>query len=241
MAENKLPSGVGKKIVQALKKQQATIEIQAIPDPIQEQTTLANEIVTPVEVQEDEIITDNISLDDEFSEFAVENNSEESFDMFEEAPNQEQQEEFSSEFDDNFSMSFDEDIDASSFDESETFATQSIKGATVPQSQQKSYAVPANVAVLKRLIMQLPQGVTKQTGAQIIRQTMEALGISMGSVLKEAQQGQDSLTASAKACLSTIAEYKNNIRSLEKQVQDYKKQAIALNDLINLFLMTDKR
>ena len=69
---------------------------------------------------------------------------------------------------------------------------------------------------------------------------MEALGISMSSVLKEAQQGQDSLTASAKACLATIAEYKNNIKSLEKQVQDYKKQAIALNDLISLFIMTDK-
>ncbi len=241
MAENKLPSGVGKKIVQALKKQQATIEIQAIPDPVQEHTAFASETIAPVNVQENEIITDNISLDEEFPEFAVEDNSEENFDMFEEVSAQEQQEEFSSEFDDSFGMSFDEDIDVAAFDENEDYSSQSIKGATVPQSHQKSYAVPANVAVLKRLIMQLPQGVTKQTGAQIIRQTMEALGISMGSVLKEAQQGQDSLTASAKACLSTIAEYKNNIRSLEKQVQDYKKQAIALNDLINLFLMTDKR
>ena len=241
MAENKLPSGVGKKIVQALKKQQATIEIQAIPDPVQEHTTFATETIAPVEVHEDEIITDNISLDDEFSEFAVDDNSEESFDMFEETPVQEQQEDFTSDFDDSLNMSFEEELDVSAFDENEAFASQSVKGVTVPQTQQKSYAVPANVAVLKRLIMQLPQGVTKQTGAQIIRQTMEALGISMGSVLKEAQQGQDSLTASAKACLSTIAEYKNNIRSLEKQVQDYKKQAIALNDLINLFLMTDKR
>ena len=88
--------------------------------------------------------------------------------------------------------------------------------------------------------MQLPQGVTKQTGAQIIRQTMEALGISMNSVLKEAQQGQDSLTQSAKVCMTKINEYKSNIKTLEKQVQDYKKQAIALNDLISLFIMTDK-
>ena len=105
---------------------------------------------------------------------------------------------------------------------------------------QNNYSMPANVAVLKRLIMQLPQGVSKQTGAQIIRQTMEALGISMNSVLKEAQQGQDSITASAKACMSTIAEYRNHIKNLEKQVQDYKKQAVALNDLISLFVMTDK-
>ena len=88
--------------------------------------------------------------------------------------------------------------------------------------------------------MQLPQGVTKQTGAQIIRQTMEAVGISMNSVLKEAQQGQDSLTASAKVCMTQIAEYKNNIKSIEKQVQDYKKQAVALNDLISLFVLTDR-
>lgn len=241
MVENKLPSGVGKKIVQALKKQQSSIEIQTIPDPIQEKT-LVKETIAPVESFEEEIITDNISLDEGFSEFAVEDNTDEDFEMFEETQEEEQQEEFSSEFDDNFSVSFEDEIETSTFDENEMFATpQSIKGATAPQVQQKSYAVPANVAVLKRLIMQLPQGVTKQTGAQIIRQTMEALGISMGNVLKEAQQGQDSLTASAKACLSTIAEYKNNIRSLEKQVQDYKKQAIALNDLINLFLMTDKR
>lgn len=88
--------------------------------------------------------------------------------------------------------------------------------------------------------MQLPQGVTKQTGAQIIRQTMEALGISMNSVLKEAQQGQDSLTTSAKACMAQIQEYRSNIKTLEKQVQDYKKQAVALNDLISLFIMTDR-
>ena len=105
---------------------------------------------------------------------------------------------------------------------------------------QKNYSMPANVAVLKRLIMQLPQGVTKQTGAQIIRQTMEALGISMNSVLKEAQQGQDSLTTSAKACMAQIQEYRSNIKTLEKQVQDYKKQAVALNDLISLFIMTDR-
>ena len=100
--------------------------------------------------------------------------------------------------------------------------------------------MPSNVAVLKRLIAQLPGGVTKQTGAQIIRQTMEALGISMNSVLKEAQQVQDSLNDSARTCMISINEYKNCIRSLEKQVQDYKKQAVTLNDLISLFVMTDK-
>ena len=45
--------------------------------------------------------------------------------------------------------------------------------------------LPANVAVLKQLIAKLPSGVSKQTGAQIIKQTMEALGISMAGVLQK--------------------------------------------------------
>ena len=52
------------------------------------------------------------------------------------------------------------------------------------------FEIPSNVAVLKKLISQLPSGVTRQTGAQIIKQTMEALGISMKSVLQDAQAVQ---------------------------------------------------
>ena len=100
--------------------------------------------------------------------------------------------------------------------------------------------VQANVAVLKRLISQLPQGVSKQTGAQIIRQTMEALGISMSTVLTEAQNFQDGLNNSVRECVSTIQEFKNNIKNLEKQVSDYQKQSAQVNDLISLFIMTDK-
>ena len=104
----------------------------------------------------------------------------------------------------------------------------------------KEFTIPSNVAVLKRLITQLPQGVSKQTGAQIIRQTMEALGISMSTVLSEAQNFQDGLNTSVRECVSTIQEYKNNIKNLEKQVSDYQKQSAQVNDLISLFIMTDK-
>ena len=38
---------------------------------------------------------------------------------------------------------------------------------------------------LKQLITKLPAGVTKQTGATIIKQTMEALGVSMTALLQE--------------------------------------------------------
>ncbi len=224
MAENKLPNGVGKKIVQALKKQ-AEIEIQPIPDNIeQEKINLSPEFYS----QE---ITDNVSLDDGFSDFSFEESASEQMSDFSDSIQNlgvESESEFEEDFNNNSQM----------FENDEIFTAPQPK--IKPVSQQKSYSMPANVAVLKRLIMQLPQGVTKQTGAQIIRQTMEALGISMKSVLQEAQQGQDSLTASARSCMTTIQEYRNNIKSLEKQVQDYKKQAIALNDLISLFIMTDK-
>lgn len=239
MAENKLPSGVGKKIVQALKKQ-AEIEIQPIPDTIDTSAALIQETAEPSAEIYANNITDNINLDGGFSDFSLddENNTEEFSEYTEENIADGFEDDFQSSFEDNFADNLNfEETETPMFEEKEIFNTpQSLKG--VPA--QKSYAMPANVAVLKRLILQLPQGVTKQTGAQIIRQTMEALGISMNSVLKEAQQGQDSLTASAKACMGTIAEYRNNIKTLEKQVQDYKKQAIALNDLISLFVMTDK-
>lgn len=100
--------------------------------------------------------------------------------------------------------------------------------------------MPGNIIVLKKLISQLPSGVTRHTGAQIIRQTMEALGISMKSVLTEAQDVQNSLKESTKECQATIQEYKRKIVALEKQTQNYQKQYSALNDLISLFIQTTK-
>ncbi len=104
----------------------------------------------------------------------------------------------------------------------------------------ESFEMPANIAVLKRLISQLPSGVSRHTGAQIIKQTMEALGISMRSVLQDAQQVQESLKVSARECQASIQDYKKQILSLEKQSQSYQKQYSALNDLISLFIQTTK-
>ena len=238
MAENKLPSGVGKKIVEALKKQ-AEIEIQPIPDS---SDTQVQEPVKPQVKAPENVITDNINLENNFSDFSLEEEQEQnSIDFADNSLDIELDEANQADFGQSFTQNVNfEETGTPMFEEKEMFnAAQQARLNTLPQ-QKGNYSVPANVAVLKRLIMQLPQGVTKQTGAQIIRQTMEALGISMNSVLKEAQQGQDSLTASAKVCLTQIAEYKNNIKSLEKQVQDYKKQAVALNDLISLFVLTDR-
>ena len=102
----------------------------------------------------------------------------------------------------------------------------------------ESSDMPGNIVILKKLITQLPSGVTRHTGAQIIRQTMEALGISMKSVLTEAQEVQNNLKESSKECQMTIQEYKRKIVNLEKQTQNYQKQYAALNDLISLFIQT---
>jgi hypothetical protein len=103
----------------------------------------------------------------------------------------------------------------------------------------EGFEIPTNVMVLKQLINQLPAGVSKQTGAQIIKQTMEALGISMKSVLQEAQQVQEGLNNSSRECQASIMEYKKQIGVLERQAQKYQRQSSALNDIISLFVQTN--
>lgn len=105
----------------------------------------------------------------------------------------------------------------------------------------EEFEMPNNINVLKRLINQLPTGVPRQTGAQIIRQTIEALGIPMKSVLQDAQRVRDCLNSSIKDCNYTIQEYKTNIRNLEKQTQNYQKQLNKLNDIIGLFVYNDRK
>ncbi len=105
----------------------------------------------------------------------------------------------------------------------------------------EEFEMPNNINVLKRLISQLPTGVPRQTGAQIIRQTIEALGIPMKTVLQDAQRVRDCLNSSIKDCNYTIQEYKSNIRTLEKQAASYQKQLNKLNDIISLFVYGDKK
>ena len=99
--------------------------------------------------------------------------------------------------------------------------------------------LPANVAVLRQLITKIPTGVSKQTGALIIKQTMEALGISMTNVLQEAQQVQERLTQSVKECQMNVLDYKKQINILEVQAQKYQRQFAAINDIISLFIQTN--
>ena len=99
--------------------------------------------------------------------------------------------------------------------------------------------IPNNVAVLRQLIGQLPSSVSKQTGAQIIKQTMEALGISMKGVLQEAQNFQENLNNSSRECQASIVEHRKQINQLEQQSQKLQRQYTAINDIISLFVQTN--
>ncbi len=126
-------------------------------------------------------------------------------------------------------------------EDNEPFFASEPKMSQAPQQESAdNFEMPANIAVLRKLIAQLPSGVSRHTGAQIIKQTMEALGISMKSVLQDAQQVQEGLKVSARECQASIQEYKKQILALEKQSQSYQKQYSALNDLISLFIQTTK-
>ena len=125
-------------------------------------------------------------------------------------------------------------------DKEPIFAETTVSPSIPMDNSSESFEMPSNIIVLKKLISQLPSGVSRHTGAQIIKQTMEALGISMKSVLQDAQQVQESLKVSARECQGTIQEYKKQILMLEKQSQSYQKQYSALNDLISLFIQTTR-
>ncbi len=209
----KISDGVGKKIVDALKKQS---EIEITPKATQEEAEFSDTFDIDSTSQQDAFSTD---------------------DLLE-------------------SLSSDNDLDSFSGSEEDSLSDEQISSFTEMPMEQPfaayqqtapadafikeldNFEIPGNIAVLKKLITTLPSGVTKYTGAQIIKQTMEALGISMKSVLQEAQQVQDGLSNSTRECHATIQEYKKQIVMLEKQAQNYQRQYAALNDLISLFVQT---
>lgn len=193
---------VGKKIVEALKKQAENMDIQ-------EDVQMDSFDSTPVTNPMSDDIFSSSSSDDFFAEPAKPAKS----------------------------VSFFDDVEE---DKDPFFAEAKPVKTPVVETMSESFEMPANITVLKKLISQLPSGVSRHTGAQIIKQTMEALGISMKSVLQDAQQVQENLKVSARECQASIQEYKKQILTLEKQSQSYQKQYSALNDLISLFIQTTK-
>ena len=235
--------GVGKKIVEALKKQsepeiEFTKEYSETPENAEtEKVNEEMENPTSVEVAGIDTLYD---IPEKTEETSI---KEDSFEIKENFPNVEEHNDNLFTNRENVATSMPQQPQGWNFDIKEE---PQIMSYTQPQinteslTEAKQFDMPPNVAVLKRLIMQLPSGVTKQTGAQIIKQTMEALGISMNTVLHEAQKVQDDMNESIKNCMISIQEYKNNIRNLEKQGMDYQRQVNQLNDLISLFILSDK-
>ena len=254
MVSNRITEGVGKKIVEAL-KQQSDIEIQNVvenPVPVAEEhpAPTENEIIyneeEPIyETTNEEVVVNQENTEEEpVKEEMSEAIKEEKSEVLNEPVEQETPVEkpfnsinltsfenpapdFSSKFTSPHVMNFTQAAPISQMIEKENFA-----------NELDGFDIPANIAVLKQLINQLPAGVSRQTGAQIIKQTMEALGISMKSVLQEAQQVQESLNNSARECQASIMEYKKQINVLEKQSQKFQKQYAALNEIISLFVQT---
>lgn len=116
-----------------------------------------------------------------------------------------------------------------------------FKTATHPEMMESEYKVEysGNVKTLVQLVGDLPDGVTKQTGAQIIRLTMEAMGISMENVLSEAQTAQSELLDAARSNIKKIEEYKTIIRKLETESRFHQGKANELSEIIDLFILSN--
>lgn len=253
--ESKLPEGIGRKIVDALKKQSESIEESYESNIFEEQN---ENVFTGYEKQDLSEKFDNSYVSEDYSgadveedeDFIYANHSEESeFESYE--PYQEAVDNDFEAVSEDFSESVEEIKEIVYEQPKEVFSAKeqkpfNFKNDLQPSAKVKQQPItsdisfPANVEVLRKLISELPAGVTRQTGAQIIRQTMEAMGISMNSVLTEAQSVQENLGDSTKDCMNTIEEYRNNIKILEKKAQNYKRQADQLADLINLFIVTER-
>ena len=212
MADSKMNDSVGRKIVEALKMQSTDV---------QEETPVNEVSEVDVDSQnEDTFNNEDFNMDSQnFSndlpsdiQLKIQNQLKEPV-----------QPQFQSSYIDN---AFQQSL-ARNLGDNDTFAQ-------VPDD----FDYPANVAVLRQLIAKLPAGVSKQTGATIIRQTMEALGISMQAVIQEAKQVQGTLIENSKECQSNILEYKKQIGILESKSQQYKRQSAVMNDIINLFIQS---
>lgn len=224
MSSNELPSNMGRKIADALKKQNKVKE-------------------SAVDAVDTEEVSKDFELDDVIQDLHSENEEYQKQD-FESAINLDESSYDDLDMYDTPSL----DVEPDSEDYAPIFKMESGEISDNPDfkldidndDDTEEFEMPNNINVLKRLIAQLPNGVSKQTGAQIIRQTIEALGIPMKSVLQDAQRVKECLNSSIKDCGYTIQEYKSNIRNLEKQSASYQKQLSKLNDIIGLFVYTEK-
>ena len=260
MTPAQMPENVGKRIVEALKKRGLSKPVENSEEDFVTESNIGDETIntyetinteepeTPVEVYNDieetndftetEEVTGSFTGDESFEAELTEAPDENavvdvelSNDNIEEIISEEEPEVVENIPEENVSVEnepdFEEYIDNSDDDESDD-------GIGLNNND-----IPANVAILNKLISDLPGDVSKQTGALIIRNTMEALGISLDNVISEAQGVQDTLTEQTASDKQKIEEHKLMIAELEKNVRDYKIQSEKLNELISLFVITE--
>jgi len=272
MTRNQLPEGVGKKIVEALKKQAETditpisetkntmsadipvMDIQGLPEidsgDISVEETL-NDGNTIIEEEQDSILplgaqNDGSVWSDYDGSIQEAGAGNEKIDNYE-IPAEEPVLNIGGQNVQNFSQSVQNaasrvlNSQINNFKQDVPQAQINAADGAINTNIKSNVNIPANVMVLKNLIASLPVGVTKQTGAQIIRQTIEAMGIPMNGVLKEAQEVQEELNSSTRECMLRIQEYKTNILQLEQSVQEYRRTINQINDLVSLFLLTDRK
>jgi len=108
-----------------------------------------------------------------------------------------------------------------------------------PKINSKDSFGSSNIDTLVDLVTKLPPGVTKQTGAQIIRHTMEAMGIPMNQVLAKAQMAQEDLEQGIKNNINIIEEHRSKIKTLDMEIQQFRKKAHDLEDIISLFILSE--
>ncbi len=211
---NKLPEGVGKRIIETLKNQEYQLE--------EEQTSS-----TEPEIEEDEEgieaepdqVVEEIGPKDEVEE---KNEVEIISEVEEEVISREKPE-----------MDFEYAPKKTSKKKTEKRSYYKEESSEKPES--------SDIDTLLSLINHLPSGVTKQTGALIIRQTMEAMGISMNKVLADAQSVQEELEQSIKNNINVIEEYRTKVKILEQEIQKFRKKAHELEDIISLFILSDDK
>ncbi len=240
MARNQLPEGVGKKIVEALKRQ-----AEADISPMEEENLSVSNNLPLTEIEDNlpeikyETAGDDIIIEEEpdINPETVKLKSEQNDDDLLDEPLLKIKEEVLPEKEPvseppqyyNNVQTGNEKIN------------DDLNNLLLEKSNSsENSTLPANVEKLRKLISGLPSGVTKQTGAQIIKQTFDAMGIPMNNVLKEAQSFVEELNSSTREYMIKIQEYKTQILQLEQSVQEYQKNVSQVNDLVSLFLSADK-
>ncbi len=225
MATNKINDSVGKKIVEALKMQapEESTENEQIEDVNQDNNVML------LDEEETEDFSNSNSIETKDDDYSSLNFSNQESDIQPTIHQPTPAEPVQPQINPINNQSFIDNAFAQSL-------AQNIGYTQVPDD----FNYPANVAVLKQLIAKLPTGVSKQTGAIIIKQTMEALGISMQSVIQEARQVQESLNNNARECQASIVDYRKQIGILEAKSQQYVRLSAEMNDIISLFVQSGR-